>query len=174
MNGTRGHVAVATYADRLAADTDLARLKVASVPAGTQVWTMASPVAALASDHGQTSRLAPHYLVVEALAAVLMPQSRPVSAGVRAALVARLTRALGHGFLLELDQRLPDCAAAVTVLTDAKAAEAVRVALSAAEHLVDHELSPPGFLLRRRPWRGASDTPSRAMSATSDTGPLAP
>ena len=93
------------------------------------------------------------FAIALALTEMLLPSLAVTasSAGVHAAMEARLTRALGHTFLQEVDRRLAASGAGIIVLTEADTASDLRVSLAdKADHLLGRALRPPEQLLLRR------------------------
>ena len=130
-------VTIATYRDGQAAEAELARVRTALGPGGRQM-------ARLLLAEGRA---------VDVLTEMLLPGLVPNdgSPGVRAAMESRLTRALGHTFLQEVDRRLAGSAAGIAVLTDGDAGSDVRLSLAdKADHLLGRTLRPPEQLLVRR------------------------
>ncbi len=130
-------VTVATYRHRPVAEAEIVRLRALLGPERTQMARL----------------LTTGIQVVDELTEMLLPSLAVTasSAGVHAAMQARLTRALGHTFLQEVDRRLAGSGAGIIVLTEADTASDLRVSLAdKADHLLGRALRPPEQLLLRR------------------------
>jgi hypothetical protein len=130
-------VTIVTYRHRPVAEAELVRLRALLGPERTQMARL----------------LTTEIRAVDELTEMLLPGLAVTasSAGVHAAMESRLTRALGHTFLQEVDRRLASSAAGIVLLTEGDTGSDLRVSLAdKADHLLGRSIRPPEQLLLRR------------------------